>query len=346
MGAEFLQSITSPAMQARIHQLVAEKPAVRVVLSMLGPERAAEWAHTIGAASDEVLRSCVPPIPPFELRSIVGAHSEELFLWEGVQDVSCFLDLYERHCAHRPERPRVLDLGCGCGRLTRYLSLSERYETFACDVNEDHVAWCAKNLPNVRTQKNGPAPPLPFPNDSMDLVYLLSVFTHLPASAALAWMHELARVVAMGGIAIVTTHGHLTLEIVRRSVDHQKLMNMDANSAERCLNALNALGYVYIPYPPSVQAIANVQGAEYGNSFTSPDFVRSNWTERFDLVDYLPGALRGWQDVYVMRRKDEPGQVDLGGPRGHALRGGPHFLQRGVKGSTLPRLTRTAMSLL
>jgi SAM-dependent methyltransferase len=302
MSADFLQFITSPAMRARIHQLVAEKPAVRVVLSMLGPERAAEWAHTIGVASDEVLRACVPPVPPLNLRAIVGGHSEEVFLWEGAQDISSFLDLYERHCVPRPARPRVLDLGCGCGRLTRYLNLSDRYEAFGCDINEHHVAWCAENLPNVRTQKNAPAPPLPFPNDSMDLVYLLSVFTHLPASATLAWMHELARVVAKGGIAIVTTHGHQTLEIIRHSADHQKLMDMDADAAERCLKALKA-GYVYVPYPPSVKAAANVQDAEYGNSFTSPEFVLSAWTERFDLVEYLPGALRGWQDVYVMRRK-------------------------------------------
>jgi SAM-dependent methyltransferase len=302
MSADFLQSITSPAMQARINQLVAEQPAVRVVLSMLGPERSAEWAHSLGVASDEVLRSCAPPVPPLELRSIVGAHSEEVFLWEGARDISLFLDLYERHGMLRRARPRVLDFGCGCGRLTRFLNLSDRYEVYACDLNADHVAWCGENLPTIRTKKNAPTPPLPFPNESIDLVYLLSVFTHLPDSAVLAWVHDLERVVAVGGIAIITTHGFRALEIICHSADHQKLMDMGAEAAARVFKLLKMAGYVYIPYRSSIQAAANVQGADYGNSFTSPDFVRSGWTGRFDLVEYLPAALRGWQDVYVLRR--------------------------------------------
>ena len=303
MVAAFLQSITGAPMRARIHQLVAEKPSVRVVLSMLGPERAPEWAHSIGVASDPILRSCVPPVPPFELRSIVGAHSEELFLWEGVQDICRFLDLYENHCVLKPARPRVLDFGCGCGRLTRFLNLSDRYEAFACDLNENHVAWCRENLPNVDTRVNAPAPPLRFANSSVDLVYLLSVFTHLPASAVLAWVHDLWRLLAIGGIAIITTHGRATLETIRSSVDHQGLMDMDSETAATCLENLQSAGYVFIPYPPSVKASANVQNSEYGNSFVSPEFVHSAWTERFEVIEYLPGAIRGWQDIYVLRRK-------------------------------------------
>src|SRR5262249_53918525 len=100
----------------------------------------------------------------------------------------------------------VLDFGCGCGRVTRYWS-DFAGGVHGSDVSADAIAWCRANLTFADFQSNGLAPPLAAGDQSYDLVYALSVFTHLTAELQLAWRDELRRVLRPGGRLLVTTHG-------------------------------------------------------------------------------------------------------------------------------------------
>ena len=110
--------------------------------------------------------------------------------------------------AHVPlgELGAVLDFGCGCGRVTRYWS--EFAGTVAgSDLDAGAVEWCRSNLPFAQFELNTLAPPLAFADERFDLVYALSVFTHLTAELQLAWRDELRRVLRPGVFLLVTTHG-------------------------------------------------------------------------------------------------------------------------------------------
>ncbi len=100
----------------------------------------------------------------------------------------------------------VLDFGCGCGRVLRYFH-DFAGEVAGSDLSEDAVAWCRANLPFGRFEVNRLAPPLAFADESFDLVYALSVFTHLTDDLQLAWRDELHRVLRPGGRLLITTHG-------------------------------------------------------------------------------------------------------------------------------------------
>src|SRR5262249_60680166 len=65
----------------------------------------------------------------------------------------------------------------------------------------------ARNLPFARYQVNTLQPVLGYDDDAFDLIYALSVFTHLPEPDQLTWMDELHRVLRPGGHLILTTHG-------------------------------------------------------------------------------------------------------------------------------------------
>jgi SAM-dependent methyltransferase len=141
------------------------------------------------------------PVPPAELIVRVA----------GTADVDWFLEGgrlgYETVREHAPEElGSVLDFGCGCGRVTRYW-LGTGVRVAGSDLNDDALEWCRRNLPFARFELNGLAPPLAFEDAEFELVYGLSVFTHLPEELQIGWLHELARVLRPGGRLLLTTHG-------------------------------------------------------------------------------------------------------------------------------------------
>jgi SAM-dependent methyltransferase len=143
-----------------------------------------------------------PPLPPRRLMvRVAGTGDADWFLRGGRAG-------YDAIAAHVPlaQIQSVLDFGCGCGRVTRWWS-DFHGQVAGSDVSPPAVAWCRENLPFARFEENALAPPLVFEDESFDLVYALSVFTHLTGDLQLAWRDELRRVLRPGGLLLVTTHG-------------------------------------------------------------------------------------------------------------------------------------------
>ena len=255
-------------------------------------------------STEDKLRALVPPVPPEELRKITVAPETEVFLWTGLVDVLRCLELYERHRGPvAPERTVLLDLGCGCGRLCRFLNDLERWEAHASDVNPDLVHWCQETLPGVRTVLNEPAPPLPYLQEQFDLIYSLSIFTHLPETRANAWLTELHRVLAPGGLLILSTSGSKAVEIIKGSKTHQEMMMIDYSSALEIERTLADRGIVFLQYSPDVLNVARA-GSDYGNTFIHPSYVHTFWNnQNFEIVEHIAGGVRGWQDLVVLRRR-------------------------------------------
>jgi SAM-dependent methyltransferase len=142
------------------------------------------------------------PLPPRRLMvRVAGTADAEWFLRSGRA-------AYDAIGAHVPlgELGAVLDFGCGCGRVTRYWQNFDG-AVAGSDLNDDAVEWCRDNLSYASFVRNDLAPPLAFDDDSFDLVYALSVFTHLTADLQLAWRDELRRVLRRDGYLLLTTHG-------------------------------------------------------------------------------------------------------------------------------------------
>jgi SAM-dependent methyltransferase len=118
---------------------------------------------------------------------------------------------------------RVLDVGCGIGRMARplagYLSSDGSYDGF--DVNRDGIGWCRRRYrrhPNFRFQVadifNARYNPhgafradeyrFPYDDASFDFVLATSVFTHLLEADATHYLTECERVLAPGGRLFAT----------------------------------------------------------------------------------------------------------------------------------------------
>ncbi len=118
---------------------------------------------------------------------------------------------------------RVLDIGCGVGRvalpLTGYLQPSARYDGF--DVMKHAIRWCQRHItpehPNFRFHHvhvlnteysaRGVAASefrFPFADASFDFAFATSVFTHLVEGETKRYLAESARVLAPGGRLLAT----------------------------------------------------------------------------------------------------------------------------------------------
>ncbi len=103
------------------------------------------------------------------------------------------------------EGRRVLDFGCGAGRILRhFLAEAGSAEIWGSDIDRPSIEWLQANLcPPLHATLNDEEPPLPFDDGCFDLVWAYSVFTHLTESWS-RWACELHRVLADGGLLIAT----------------------------------------------------------------------------------------------------------------------------------------------
>jgi SAM-dependent methyltransferase len=229
-----------------------------------------------GSAGDDGL-----PAPPAQLRvRVAGTADLHWFLEGGRLGEESIRAALARHDAAPERLGAFLDFGCGCGRVTRRWLGLRGVDVAGSDTSEDAVEWCRRNLPFARFEVNGLAPPLVFDDESFDLVYSLSVFTHLPEELQLVWMRELHRVLRPGGLLLLTTHG---------------LAYADRLSPEE--RARFDAGNVVVRWE-------DVAGTNLCSAFHPESYLRGRLAEGFTFVELDPEGARGnpKQDQSLLRK--------------------------------------------
>ncbi len=181
----------------------------------------------------------------------------------------------------------ILDWGCGCGRVARYAARARGFT--GCDIDRENVAWCAANLPGDYVV-SAMAPPLPFADASFDLLYGVSIFTHLREPLQDLWLAELRRVLRPGGIALVTVHGRTAIEYA----------GLDPARRREMLAALRSGGFLLGGKNDQLDGAAE-GAAEYFNVFHAPEYVRSRWSRALAVRAIVPGYLYT-HDLVVLER--------------------------------------------
>jgi SAM-dependent methyltransferase len=151
------------------------------------------------------------PIPPLEMRTLIGQLNVEAFDNPSRAPVFDFVD---------PAVFRsVFEFRCGCGRLARQMIQQvpqpERY--VGIDPHRGMIAWCKRNLAPAAdgfefvhhdvydyqlNRSFGKPRMLPFPveDHAFSLVEAWAVFPHLTEDQAVFYLREVARILAPGGV--------------------------------------------------------------------------------------------------------------------------------------------------
>src|ERR1700678_2485432 len=102
---------------------------------------------------------------------------------------------------------RILDWGCGCGRVFRHLPQGALPQLVGADIDGDNIEWCRGAFPTAEFHAVPLSPPTVFQADAFHLVMGISVFPHLPQPSQHAWLQELRRITRRGALLLVTIHG-------------------------------------------------------------------------------------------------------------------------------------------
>jgi len=177
-----------------------------------------------------------------------------------------------------PTLRRILDFGCG--RVLRQWKDLTTAEIHGTDYNPELAGWCARNLPFATVQTNTLAPPTKYPDGHFDLIYALSVLTHLPETEQAGWMTEFRRLLAPGGLLLVTTHGQSYLG---RLSDPER---------ERFLQ-----GKLVVRFVESA-------GTNLCNAYHAEAYVRQYLARGFEVINFVVEGARGnpRQDLWLLQR--------------------------------------------
>lgn len=274
-----------------------------------GLERGMADDRTIAARSrplrpDEdafVLRSVAPvaegtgpsqwPVPDPDRWELEEEDDPSAYLASGELHASTIASVAADHGLALGAGHRVLEFGCGFGRVLRWWpAVAPGVEAWGVDLDAERIAWARAHLPaSFRVSTSTTAPHLSFPDGTFDLVYACSVIPHI-SELGDAWVLELRRVLAPGGLAYLTVYDEDTIAAIRRTGESPNLRaGLDALEAE--------VG----PLADGFDVVVLSRRAGSAQVFYGRDYLTRTWGGWFDIVEVRPEDFHV-QTAMVLRR--------------------------------------------
>lgn len=181
---------------------------------------------------------------------------------------------------------QVLDYGCGSARVLRWFREESRTcNFFGSDINPEAIEWCRRYISFAEFSVNNPAPPLDFPDASFDLIYGISVMTHLDEELQLAWLEELNRLIRPGGLVILTVHG-------------EDLPPLYMSAQETFQYYSQGQFYKRVVEKGGVDGLPDF----YQVAYHTRAYIEDKWSKYFQLAAYIKHGMLYMQDTVVMKK--------------------------------------------
>jgi len=230
-------------------------------------------------------------LPPQHLRfRISGTRDAKIFMHNGVVGSEQMVSYVEKY-DHSPQRS-LLDWGCGCGRYAYHITKKWPQISYTgADVDAEAINWCNTHLTQGTFVVTDFYPPTSFANEQFTSVIASSVMTHLTQQNQLVWLKEMHRILKPGGIFIASVLGFTA-----------------ALRIPRLEKKLRKKGFIDYHQDPALNGIA--PEGYYRDVFQTEQYTRQNWSTFFEIKEYVPAGLMGYQDLVILQKKEFPSLND------------------------------------
>jgi SAM-dependent methyltransferase len=248
------------------------------------------------------------PVPPYDLMRRTAGKTLWQYYHGGLRSYLPIAVLAEHEGVQLRGSTKILDFGCGVGRQLLHFCRDYPCPTyFACDVHPQSVEFIRRAYPQVVAYTSGFGPPLDYEDKHFDMVYSVSVFSHLHPNDHGPWLKELSRIVRPGGYAFLTIEGATAMR--RRMATRVWRENPDDALAVLERDGIRYAEYDDLAWHKAHEGdrfagakYAGVAGS-YGNTVMTPAYVRRHWSGvGFEVKSIVEGVIDRRQDVVVLRR--------------------------------------------
>lgn len=197
---------------------------------------------------------------------------------KGKESAVDILDLLKKH--HSLENIDLLEWGCGPVRILRHIPeilSGKNANIFGSDYNPETIKWDKNSFVNISFSQNELLPPLEYDDNFFDIVYCISVFTHLDEVTELKWFNEIIRVLKPGGVFLLSIHGESSKD--RLSDDEKKIFD-----EKGCVIRSNV-----------------TEGKRSFTSYNSEKFMREKILKDVEILEFIPGK-KNEQDIWIVRK--------------------------------------------
>jgi ubiquinone/menaquinone biosynthesis C-methylase UbiE len=232
-------------------------------------------------------------LPPADLRMNYGADDQE-FLSTGESTARAVRASLDRVGVKLTEGSSVLEWGCATGRVLRHFAEEAKGgEFWGVDRESNYILWAKQNLsPTFKFLTCTSFPHFPFEDRKFDVVYAISVFTHLFHLVDM-WLMEFRRVLAPGGCALFTILDQHTWQYLAENKGKKPFWLGKADLSK------------------GMQDDVVFLGGENGYwdqvyTFFKTDWIERDWGQYFDVIAIEP-FFDSYQTAVLLRKPKSEG---------------------------------------
>ena len=234
----------------------------------------------------------LPPMPPAEIQQNWCGNSGVALAVHSAGFYTVVKAAYARYGTGALGDARVLDFGCGWGRLARLFIRDVPPERLCgCDPDDRILEWC-QGIPGAFRVSEAKPTTLPF-EEPFDLVYAFSVFTHLGPQTHLSALAALHSSMRPGGLLIATIRPE-------SFIDTAEFAFVTGDATRESLHTSYAAGeYLFGGYN-----LPKVHGeVPYGETVIPRQYIERHWADRFEVLSALPYEVDPYQIPLALRRR-------------------------------------------
>jgi len=178
----------------------------------------------------------------------------------------------------------ILDWGCGVSRIAMHIGKFTKGNAavYACDINNEMISFNVKSYQGITYSLISYKPPTNHEDGYFDLIYGLSIFTHIEDKMQENWLSEIHRILRENGIFLFTTHGRFF---------SSKLLPQE----KQLLDQQGVFSKTY-----------QQKGHRMMSTYNEPRFFKNLLEKYFEVLEFHAGEVDqskvGGQDLWIVRK--------------------------------------------